>query len=410
MDSEKLQKIKLRYGIVGNYEGLNRALDIALQVAMTDLSVLITGENGVGKEVFPRIIHDNSSRKTKKYFAVNCGSIPEGTIDSELFGHEKGAFTGAVSEREGYFGVANGGTLFLDEVGELPLSTQARLLRVLETGEYIRVGSSEVRKTDVRIVAATNVDIPQAIESGRFRQDLYYRLNTIPINIPPLRERGNDIYQLFRKFALEMSEKYNMPAIRLTDDAQQILQNYSWPGNIRQLKNVTENMSVTSETREINGDVVKHYIPQERTSGQLVPVAEQGRSQSFENEREILYKILFDLRRDVGDLKAIVNKLQAEKEDASQKSVRYVTSEGNTISESFPASSVVEYPQRKDEYVEEFKEPAIEVSKDVTLESFEREAIKRALIRHAGKRKEAAKELGISERTLYRKIKEYGLE
>lgn len=410
MDSEKLQKIKLRYGIVGNYEGLNRALDIALQVAMTDLSVLITGENGVGKEVFPRIIHDNSSRKTKKYFAVNCGSIPEGTIDSELFGHEKGAFTGAVSEREGYFGVANGGTLFLDEVGELPLSTQARLLRVLETGEYIRVGSSEVRKTDVRIVAATNVDIPQAIESGRFRQDLYYRLNTIPINIPPLRERGNDIYQLFRKFALEMSEKYNMPAIRLTDDAQQILQNYSWPGNIRQLKNVTENMSVTSETREINGDVVKHYIPQERASGQLVPVAEQGRSQSFENEREILYKILFDLRRDVGDLKAIVNKLQAEKEDASQKSVRYVTSEGNTISESFPASSVVEYPQRKDEYVEELKEPAIEVSKDVTLESFEREAIKRALIRHAGKRKEAAKELGISERTLYRKIKEYGLE
>lgn len=410
MDSEKLQKIKLRYGIVGNYEGLNRALDIALQVAMTDLSVLITGENGVGKEVFPRIIHDNSSRKTKKYFAVNCGSIPEGTIDSELFGHEKGAFTGAVSEREGYFGVANGGTLFLDEVGELPLSTQARLLRVLETGEYIRVGSSEVRKTDVRIVAATNVDIPQAIESGRFRQDLYYRLNTIPINIPPLRERGNDIYQLFRKFALEMSEKYNMPAIRLTDDAQQILQNYSWPGNIRQLKNVTENMSVTSETREINGDVAKHYIPQERTNGQLVPVAEQGRSQSFENEREILYKILFDLRRDVGDLKAIVNKLQAEKEDASQKSVRYVTSEGNTISESFPASSVVEYPQRKDEYVEELKEPAIEVSKDVTLESFEREAIKRALIRHAGKRKEAAKELGISERTLYRKIKEYGLE
>lgn len=410
MDSEKLQKIKLRYGIVGNYEGLNRALDIALQVAMTDLSVLITGENGVGKEVFPRIIHDNSSRKTKKYFAVNCGSIPEGTIDSELFGHEKGAFTGAVNEREGYFGVANGGTLFLDEVGELPLSTQARLLRVLETGEYIRVGSSEVRKTDVRIVAATNVDIPLAIENGRFRQDLYYRLNTIPINIPPLRERGNDIYQLFRKFALEMSEKYNMPAIRLTDDAQQILQNYSWPGNIRQLKNVTENMSVTSETREINGDVVKHYIPQERNNGQLVPVAEQGRSQSFENEREILYKILFDLRRDVGDLKAIVNKLQAEKEDASQKSVRYVTSEGNTISESFPASSVVEYPQRKDEYVEELKEPAIEVSKDVTLESFEREAIKRALIRHAGKRKEAAKELGISERTLYRKIKEYGLE
>ena len=249
MDLTKIQRIKQRYDIIGNYEGLNRALDVALQVAMTDLSVLITGENGVGKEVFPRLIHDNSARKSKKYFAVNCGSIPEGTIDSELFGHEKGAFTGAIGEREGYFGVANGGTLFLDEVGELPLSTQARLLRVLETGEYIRVGASDVRKTDVRIVAATNVDMAKAINEGKFRQDLYYRLNTIPISIPALRERGEDVYLLFRKFALEMSEKYKMPAIYLTDEAKKVLMSYSWPGNVRQLKNITENMSITSEDR-----------------------------------------------------------------------------------------------------------------------------------------------------------------
>ncbi len=409
MNLDRIQKIKLRYGIVGNYEGLNRALDIALQVAMTDLSVLITGENGVGKEVVPKIIHDNSSRKSKKYFAVNCGSIPEGTIDSELFGHEKGAFTGAVSEREGYFGVANGGTLFLDEVGELPLSTQARLLRVLETGEYIRVGSSDVRKTDVRIVAATNVNIPRAIESGRFRQDLYYRLNTIPINIPPLRERGNDIILLFRKFALEMSEKYNMPAIRLTDEAQKMLLGYSFPGNIRQLKNITENMSVTSDVREISTDVMEKYLPDETAKGQLVSIKSTAESHSFETEREILYKILFDLRRDVGELKRTVNMMQGGVKVPVADSVRYVTTDGNTILENGD-EQVVESPSKAEEYVEELKVPAQQEGKNVTLESYEREAVKSALLRNYGKRKEAAKELGISERTLYRKIKEYGLE
>lgn len=410
MDSDKLQKIKLRYGIVGNYEGLNRALDIALQVAMTDLSVLITGENGVGKEVFPKIIHDNSSRKSKKYFAVNCGSIPEGTIDSELFGHEKGAFTGAVNEREGYFGVANGGTLFLDEVGELPMSTQARLLRVLETGEYIRVGSSDVRKTDVRIVAATNVDIPRAIESGRFRQDLYYRLNTIPISIPPLKERGDDIYLLFRKFALEMSEKYNMPAIRLTDEARSILQGYAWPGNIRQLKNVTENMSVTSDKREITAEILKQYLPSHSEGGQLITVAKPGESHSFETEREILYKILFDLRRDVSDLKRIVHQQQEEKEkNVPTEKVRYVTTEGKTVNAPADTTALFVNAPKAGEYVEEIRTPEPEQEYD-TLEGYEREAIKKALIRHSGKRKDAAKELGISERTLYRKIKEYDLE
>lgn len=413
MDLDKLQKVKLRYGIVGNYEGLNRAIDVALQVAMTDLSVLITGENGVGKEVIPKIIHDNSSRKSRKYFAVNCGSIPEGTIDSELFGHEKGAFTGAVSEREGYFGAANGGTLFLDEVGELPLSTQARLLRVLETGEYIRVGSSEVKKTDVRIVAATNVNIPQAIESGRFRQDLYYRLNTIPISIPPLRERGNDIYLLFRKFALEMSEKYNMPAITLSEDAKQMLLKYSWPGNIRQLKNITENMSVTSEKREISGEILKQYLPDEAPKNQIMVVGDSKDGHSFETEREILYKILFDLRRDVSDLKRIVYQRHEESErNDGENGIRYVTTEGKTVKgDSEDENQLEATPQKPGEYVEELNDASDSAKpNNGTLESYEREAIKRALIQNSGKRKEAAKELGISERTLYRKIKEYGLE
>lgn len=413
MDLDKLQKVKLRYGIVGNYEGLNRAIDVALQVAMTDLSVLITGENGVGKEVIPKIIHDNSSRKSRKYFAVNCGSIPEGTIDSELFGHEKGAFTGAVSEREGYFGAANGGTLFLDEVGELPLSTQARLLRVLETGEYIRVGSSEVKKTDVRIVAATNVNIPQAIESGRFRQDLYYRLNTIPISIPPLRERGNDIYLLFRKFALEMSEKYNMPAITLSEDAKQMLLKYSWPGNIRQLKNITENMSVTSEKREITGEILKQYLPDEAPKNQIMVVGDSKDGHSFETEREILYKILFDLRRDVSDLKRIVYQRHEESErNDGENGIRYVTTEGKTVKgDSEDENRLEATPQKPGEYVEELNDASDSAKpNNGTLESYEREAIKRALIQNSGKRKEAAKELGISERTLYRKIKEYGLE
>ena len=405
MDLTKIQRIKQRYDIIGNYEGLNRALDVALQVAMTDLSVLITGENGVGKEVFPRLIHDNSARKSKKYFAVNCGSIPEGTIDSELFGHEKGAFTGAIGEREGYFGVANGGTLFLDEVGELPLSTQARLLRVLETGEYIRVGASDVRKTDVRIVAATNVDMAKAINEGKFRQDLYYRLNTIPISIPALRERGEDVYLLFRKFALEMSEKYKMPAIYLTDEAKKVLMSYSWPGNVRQLKNITENMSITSEDREISAGILRRYLPEDPHRGQLVTVSNDSAGHSFENEREILYQILFDLRRDVSELKRIVREQQTQgTSNVPAREYRYVTAEGSILPPEQSKTEVTEKNKTKelpaDEYVEE----------SVTLDDYEREVVKRALERNMGRRKETARALGISERTLYRKIKEYGLE
>lgn len=405
MDLTKIQRIKQRYDIIGNYEGLNRALDVALQVAMTDLSVLITGENGVGKEVFPRLIHDNSARKSKKYFAVNCGSIPEGTIDSELFGHEKGAFTGAIGEREGYFGVANGGTLFLDEVGELPLSTQARLLRVLETGEYIRVGASDVRKTDVRIVAATNVDMAKAISEGKFRQDLYYRLNTIPISIPALRERGEDVYLLFRKFALEMSEKYKMPAIYLTDEAKKVLVSYSWPGNVRQLKNITENMSITSEDREISAGILRRYLPEDPHRGQLVTVSNDNAGHSFENEREILYQILFDLRRDVSELKRIVREQQTQgTSNVPAREYRYVTAEGSILPPEQSKTEVTEKDEAKelpaDEYVEE----------SVTLDDYEREVVKRALERNMGRRKETARALGISERTLYRKIKEYGLE
>lgn len=404
MDLTKILRIKQRYDIIGNYEGLNRALDVALQVAMTDLSVLITGENGVGKEVFPRLIHDNSARKSKKYFAVNCGSIPEGTIDSELFGHEKGAFTGAIGEREGYFGVANGGTLFLDEVGELPLSTQARLLRVLETGEYIRVGASDVRKTDVRIVAATNVDMAKAINEGKFRQDLYYRLNTIPISIPALRERGEDVYLLFRKFALEMSEKYKMPAIYLTDEAKKVLMSYSWPGNVRQLKNITENMSITSEDREISAGILRRYLPEDPHRGQLVTVSNDNAGHSFENEREILYQILFDLRRDVSELKRIVREQQTQGTSNVPARDRYVTAEGSILPPEQSKTEVTEKDKAKelpaDEYVEE----------SVTLDDYEREVVKRALERNMGRRKETARALGISERTLYRKIKEYGLE
>lgn len=393
MDSSTLQRVKQRYGIVGNFEALNRALDVALQVATTDLSVLIVGENGVGKEVFPRIIHDHSVRKSKKYFAVNCGSIPEGTIDSELFGHEKGAFTGAIGEREGYFGVANGGTLFLDEVGELPLSTQARLLRVLESGEYIRVGSSDVRKTDVRIVAATNVNMVKAISEGRFREDLYYRLNTIPVSIPPLRDRGEDIVLLFRKFALEMSEKYKMPAIRLTEEAKQKLIAYSWPGNVRQLKNITENMSVTSEEREITAQILAQYIPEETRNNQLVMLRKEEPSvHSFENEREILYQILFDLRRDVTELKKLVH-------------------EQHTIEPQPAATPVTYYPTPTLEVPSaEIQDPKEYIEESLSLGDLEREMIKRALEKNHGKRKNAARDLDISERTLYRKIKEYGLE
>ena len=397
MNETLLQRIKQRYGIVGNAEGLNRAIDVALKIAPVDLSVLIMGENGVGKEIFPRIIHDNSARKTKKYFAVNCGAIPEGTIDSELFGHEKGAFTGAIEKREGYFSVADGGTLFLDEVGELPLQTQARLLRVLETGEFIPVGSSQVKKTDVRIVAATNVNMDRAIGDGKFREDLYYRLNSILITIPPLRERGEDATLLFRKFALDMSEKYKMPPIRLTEDAKAVLMHYSWPGNIRQLRNVAENMSVTAEEREITAEVLRQYIPEERPHNQLVVSDPQVKEHSFENEREILYQILFDLRRDVTELKKTVNEqLKGQSCDLSDR-------------KGLPAfNSHYVDPQTFAE-AEEVRDGE-ETKPILSLEEQEREAIGRVLEQNKGNRKLTAEQLGISERTLYRKIKEYDLE
>ena len=397
MNETLLQRIKQRYGIVGNAEGLNRAIDVALKIAPVDLSVLIIGENGVGKEVFPRIIHDNSARKTKKYFAVNCGAIPEGTIDSELFGHEKGAFTGAVEKREGYFSVADGGTLFLDEVGELPLQTQARLLRVLETGEFIPVGSSQVKKTDVRIVAATNVNMDRAISDGKFREDLYYRLNSILITIPPLRERGEDATLLFRKFALDMSEKYKMPPIRLTEDAKAVLMHYSWPGNIRQLRNVAENMSVTAEEREITAEVLRQYIPEERPHNQLVVSDPQVKEHSFENEREILYQILFDLRRDVTELKKTVNEqIKGQSCDLSDR-------------KGLPAfNSHYVDPQTFAE-AEEVRDGE-ETKPILSLEEQEREAIGRVLEQNKGNRKLTAEQLGISQRTLYRKIKEYDLE
>lgn len=409
MQASDLLPIKQRYGIVGNHEGLNRALDIALKIAPIDLSVLITGENGVGKEVFPRIIHDHSTRKGKKYFAVNCGAIPEGTIDSELFGHEKGAFTGAIERREGYFSVADGGTLFLDEVGELPLGTQARLLRVLETGEYIRVGSSEVRKANVRIVAATNVNMEKAIAEGKFREDLYYRLNSISISIPPLRERGGDVNLLFKKFALEMSEKYKMPAIRLNDEANRLLAAYSWPGNVRQLKNIAENMSVTAEEREITADILRKYLPEEKRHDQLVAVKETPSSHSFENEREILYKILFDLRRDVSELKKIVN---ANGLHPSPAAVSSAQPSGVTFYRHHPAISIDKGKADEESPIweaEEIREGEEEES-GKSLDELEKEMICKALTQNNGRRKAAAVQLGISERTLYRKIKEYGLE
>ena len=421
MDNDQLLAIKQRYGIVGNCEGLNRALEIALKIAPVDLSVLIMGENGVGKEIFPRVIHDHSLRKTKKYFAVNCGAIPEGTIDSELFGHEKGAFTGAVERREGYFSVANGGTLFLDEVGELPLPTQARLLRVLETGEYIPVGSSEVKKTNVRIVAATNVNMEQAIADHKFREDLFYRLNSVSISIPPLRERGTDALLLFRKFALEMSEKYKMPAVRLDDGAQHMLLGYTWPGNVRQLKNLAENMSVTSEVREITSEILHTYLPKEKHLGQMVSLSAGTSDYSYEKERDFLYKLLFELRRDVSDLHTEVmelkKKLGIEEHDDSRTSYRGGT---NAV---LPMMNAGYTPQphnvpmddvEKDTYmdVEEVKEvDDVENVKpeNTTLVDVEKETMRRVLEQVDGNRRKAAAILDISERTLYRKIKDYGL-
>lgn len=420
METSQLQRLKQRYGIVGNDDALNRALEIALKISPVDLSVLIMGENGVGKEIFPRVIHDHSLRKGKKYLAVNCGAIPDGTIDSELFGHEKGAFTGAVERREGYFAVADGGTLFLDEVGELPLPTQARLLRVLETGEYIPVGASEVKRTDVRIVAATNVDMEKAIADGKFREDLFYRLNSVSINIPPLRQRGADVVLLFRKFALEMSEKYKMPPIRLTPEAQKMLVSYAWPGNVRQLKNIAENMSVTSEEREITPEILSLYLPAENTSqGHVVALASKEETHSFEKEREFIYQMLFDLRREVAELKRMVGEkhLPMVGRDADSPTS---SSRGLAIYQPQPAlgrpmektdnSLIQDAEEVTDNDVAAKETDEENVVVDGSLEEMERKSIKSVLNKNNGNRRLAAKQLGISERTLYRKIKEYDLE
>lgn len=413
MNTSELQKIKQRYNIVGNSDDLNHALDVALQVAPTDLSVLIIGESGVGKEIIPRVIHDNSPRKREKYFAINCGSIPEGTIDSELFGHEKGSFTGAIGESEGYFGIANKGTIFLDEVGELPLATQARLLRVLETGEYIRVGGQEIRKTNVRIVAATNVNMRKAVSEGRFREDLYYRLNTIPIQMPPLRERGNDILLLFRLFAMQMAEKYRLPKITLTDDAKAIMLKYKWPGNVRQLKNITEQMSVLSENREIDKDTLLKFIPQDEESTQLATISPNGNgAHSYENERELLYKILYELRGNVSDLRRDMNSLRKQLDEARQLGGANGFSTPQPITPIEPMQyptkidkpNNIQRPMAEDAEAEEINEP-----ESLNLNDLGRQMVEKALERNDGNRMKAAKELGISDRTLYRRIKQYGL-
>ena len=393
MTKAEIQQVKLRFGIIGNTEALSRAIDVAIQVAPTDLSVLITGESGVGKESFPQIIHQYSRRKHGQYIAVNCGAIPEGTIDSELFGHEKGAFTGAIGERKGYFGEADGGTIFLDEVGELPLPTQARLLRVLESGEFIKVGSSKVQKTDVRIVAATNVNLTQAIADGRFREDLYYRLNTVPIQIPPLRERGEDVLLLFRKFAGDFAEKYRMPAIQLTEDAKQVLLAYPWPGNVRQLKNITEQISIIETNREINAAILQGYLPVQNTQ-RLPALFGIKDSKNFESEREILYSVLFDMRQEVSELKKMVHNLMAEKGNVSLVTPVPPASVPTIIHPVKAPCPVDDDIQDTEEYVEE----------SLSLDEVKKEMIRKALEKHHGNRKSAAQDLNISERTLYRRI------
>lgn len=418
MDTSELQKIKQRYNIVGNCDELNHALDVALQVAPTDLSVLIIGESGVGKEIIPRIIHDNSPRRREKYFAINCGSIPEGTIDSELFGHEKGSFTGAIGESDGYFGTANKGTIFLDEVGELPLATQARLLRVLETGEYIRVGGQEIRKTNVRIVAATNVNMQKAVSEGRFREDLYYRLNTIPVKMPPLRERGNDILLLFKLFTMQMAEKYNIPRITLTEDAKKIMLKYKWPGNVRQLKNITEQMSVLSTEREIGASTIHQFIPEDPESTQLAMIPNQGGAHSYENERELLYKILYELRGNVSEMRREMNDMRKKIDEAGklenatpyQQATPYPT----TMHTLAPAEQHVTpygmHDMRQQNRVEDVEVEEIKDSDSLNLNDLGRQMVERALEKNGGNRKKAAAELGISDRTLYRRIKQYGLD
>lgn len=416
-----VQAIKQRFGIIGNSALLNRAIDVAMQVAPTEISVLINGESGTGKEVMPKIIHQLSARKHGSYIAVNCGAIPEGTIDSELFGHEKGAFTGAHESRKGYFEVANGGTIFLDEVAELPLQTQVRLLRVLETGEFIRVGSSKVIKTDVRVVAATNVHFGDAIKNNKFREDLFYRLNQVPIYMPPLRERREDIHLLFRKFTYDFSEKYHVPALELSEDAVDLLENYRWPGNIRQLKNISEQISVIEQNRFLDADALRAYLPHADVSQSPAIVSDSGNSGSKGGsdftEREILYKVLFDMKNDLNDLKDLVLKLiqndgHLDANDSNSELLKKVFyDDGDTPSEH---SGVLQLPERtshssgdKAVHLSEVHE---EVEETLSLQDTEKELIRKALIKHKNKRKHAAKELGISERTLYRKIKEYNLK
>ena len=412
------QQIKQRFGIIGNSPMLDRAINIAAQVAVTDLSVLITGESGVGKEVMPQIIHQLSARKHNKYIAVNCGAIPEGTIDSELFGHEKGAFTGAHEARKGYFEVVDGGTIFLDEVGELPLPTQARLLRVLETGEFIKVGSSKVQKTNVRIVAATNVRLPEAVKKGKFREDLYYRLNTVPIDLPPLRERKEDIHLLFRKFASDFAGKYRMPSVQLTPDAVELLVNYRWPGNIRQLKNVTEQISVIENNREINANILANYLPLDSNTSQL-PALYKGDTSDM-SERDILYKVLFDLKDDVNELKKLVfgiisngntkQPLVSETEEnlSMMNSIKRLYAKNDAEETNLPLTPEVYKPQiiTTDDDFSEHEEVEEE---SLSLADKEKEMIIKALRKHNNKRRKASEELGISERTLYRKIKEYDI-
>jgi transcriptional regulator with PAS, ATPase and Fis domain len=406
MDIQDIQSIKQRFKIIGNDPHLNRAIEIAVQVAGTDLTVLINGESGTGKDVFPQIIHQNSSRKHKKYFAINCGAIPEGTIDSELFGHEKGSFTGAHETRKGYFEEADGGTIFLDEVGEMPLATQARLLRVLENGEFIKVGSSKVQKTDVRVVAATNLNIPLAIEKGKFREDLYYRLNTVPIHIPSLRERKEDIRLLFRKFAADCAEKYRMPALQLTQEALIMMENYRWDGNIRQLKNITEQISIIENERIITPDILKNYLPNNNVTA-LPTLYKGGRDEETISERDLLYKVLFDMKNDIIELRKTVKELSEQRNNGT---IQHLPEPANIT----PINATVISPMEEEEdafvYVQdndEEEKSVVREAETLSLVQTEKELICKALERHKGKRKDAAKELGISERTLYRKINEY---
>ena len=412
-----VQSIKRTFGIIGNDPELDRAIGIAAQVAATDLTVLITGESGTGKDVFPKIIHQNSARKHGPYFAVNCGAIPEGTIDSELFGHEKGSFTGAVNERKGYFEIADKGTLFLDEVGELPQATQARLLRVLENGEFIRVGGSKVMKTNVRIVAATNVDLPMAIEKGRFREDLYYRLNTIPIHIPALRERKADIPLLFRKFAADFAERNHIPAITLSPDAMKLMENYRWDGNIRQLKNVTEQISIMETERNITAETLSKYLPHRVQSALPVLLPREDTPDGM-SERDLLYRVLFDMKKDIAELRAQVNNMNAGR-PVEQNYVQNspVTQIGDTVvtrvSQNEPEEAEQEFAEfvpAEEPYMGTSTNSTPHTSETLSLEHHEKEMIIKALEAHKGKRKDAAKALGISERTLYRKIKEYDID